>query len=71
MALTEEDLNDTDVSILGKLREGRVTPQYIADQLNISRPYASQRLKRLMEHGHVTKLASGLYELDKDPQDDC
>lgn len=68
MTLAGEDLNETDQYILSELRDGRVTPQYIADQLEISRPYASQRLKRLMEHGHVKRLASGLYELADDPE---
>ena len=68
MALEPGDLNETDESILDELAEGRVTPQYIADQLDISRPYASEKLKRFVEHGHIEKLASGLYELKDDPR---
>lgn len=66
--LTRDDLNDTDGRVLDVLHEGRVTPQYVADQLDVSRTYASERLKRLVEHGHVNRLASGLYELADDPR---
>ena len=68
MTLTSNDLNETDTAVLSILSEGRVTPQYVADQLDISRPYASEKLKRLVEHNHVTKLAPGLYELQNDPR---
>lgn len=67
--LTPDDLNETDGKVLDVLREGRVTPQYVADELDVSRTYASERLKRLVEHGHVAKLASGLYELVDDPRE--
>jgi DNA-binding IclR family transcriptional regulator len=69
VALSPEDLSDTDNRILEQLQEGRVTPQYLADQLDISRPYASDKLRRFVEHGHVERLASGLYELKNDPRD--
>lgn len=70
MALDPDtDLNDTDESILDLLSEGRVTPQFVSKQLDITRPYASQKLKRLVEHDHVVKVASGLYELRSDPRD--
>lgn len=69
VALESDDLNETDESILEELLEGRVTPQYLADQLDISRPYASEKLKRFLEHGHVERLAPGLYELTDDPRD--
>jgi len=66
--LTRDDLNDTDERVLDVLRHGRVTPQYVAEQLDVSRTYASERLKRLVEHDHVLKVASGLYELKSDPR---
>ncbi|MFC7060007.1 winged helix-turn-helix transcriptional regulator [Halovenus salina] len=68
MPLRPEDLNETDEAILDELAQGRVTPQYVADQLDISRPYASEKLKRFLEHNHVKRLASGLYELENDPR---
>ena len=66
--LDEDELNETDRRILDELNEGRVTPQYLADKLDISRQYASTRLKRFLEHGVVEKIASGLYELSDDPR---
>lgn len=69
MALSPEQLNETDERVLAALHTGRVTPQYLATELGVSRPYASERLKRLVEHGHVERLASGLYELVDDPRD--
>lgn len=68
--LTPDDLNDTDDAVLDVLRTGRVTPQYAADEMGVSRTYASERLKRLVEHNHVEKVAPGLYELLDDPRDD-
>lgn len=70
MALSPDQLNDTDGRILDVMLDGRATPQYVADQLDLSRPYASDRLKRLVEHGHVERLAAGLYELVDDPRTD-
>lgn len=67
--LAPDDLNDTDIAVLDVLRKGRVTPQYAADQMDVSRTYASERLKRLVEHGHVEKVAPGLYELVEDPRE--
>ncbi|WP_222914188.1 MarR family transcriptional regulator [Natrinema sp. SYSU A 869] len=68
IVLTPDKLNSTDERLLDVLSDGRVTPQYAADQLDVSRTYASERLKRLVEHGHVEKLAPGLYELVDDPR---
>ena len=67
--LIDDDLNSTDRRVLSVLDEGRVTPQYVAGQLDVSRTYASERLKRLLEHAHVSKIAPGLYELVDDPRD--
>lgn len=66
--LDPEDLNDTDGRLLDVLHDGRVTPQYAADELDVSRTYSSERLKRLLEHNHVTRPAPGLYEIADDPR---
>ncbi|AFO55594.1 MULTISPECIES: hypothetical protein [unclassified Natrinema] len=60
VTLSSDDLNDTDRAIVAELERGRVTPQYLA----------SERLKRLLEHEHVVRLALGLYELENDPRED-
>jgi len=67
--LTPGQLNDTDTRILDELHEGRVTPSYLAERLDKSRPYVSERLKRLVEHDHVDRIAGGLYELVEDPRE--
>lgn len=67
--LDEDDLNDTDRELLAVLTDGRVTPTFAAEEAGVSREYASERLKRFLEHGHVQKLAAGLYELVDDPRD--
>ena len=70
LMLDPEDLNGTDEGILDMLAEGRCTPRYHAKKLDKQQPYISQRLKRLVEHGHVERVDRGLYELVADPRDD-
>jgi predicted transcriptional regulator len=67
--LTDDDLNAADREVLQLLRNGRVTPGFAANELDRDRTYLSQRLKRLLEHGHVERLARGLYELHDDPRE--
>jgi DNA-binding MarR family transcriptional regulator len=62
------DLNPTDRAILAMLREGRCTPSFIADEHDYSRQNVTNRLNRLVEHGHVRKVHTGLYELVDDPE---
>lgn len=62
-------LNPTDHAILDQLHEGRATPSYIADTHNYTRQNVASRLKRLVEHGYVTHVHKGLYELEHDPRD--
>lgn len=57
-------LNDADRAILNELDEGRVTAAFLDDRIDWSRPYITQRLRRMEEHGIVVNLAGkGLYEL--------
>ncbi|XGI82756.1 winged helix-turn-helix domain-containing protein [Halorutilales archaeon Cl-col2-1] len=64
----EIDLNQTDRRILDMLSEGRCTPNYIADELDLSRQHITNRLRRLEEHGLIEKVHRGLYELVDDPR---
>jgi len=64
-----EYITEADANILEVLDTGRVTPQYVANETGVSRTYASERLKRLLEHAHVNKVAPGLYELVDDPRE--
>ena len=68
--LEPRQLNDTDEEVLDFLTEkgGRVTRAWVADETENSRPYVSQRLKRLKEHGHVMQPYRGLWELVDDPR---
>ena len=70
LVLSAEDLNDTDRRLLDLLQETAVHPAWAADQLGISRQYATERLKRLVEHGHVDRPNEGFYLLASDPRED-
>lgn len=70
MTLAEDDLSETDRNVLTVLAGGRVTPQFLAEQVGITREYASQKLNRFIEHDIVVKRAPGLYELVDDPRDE-
>jgi len=63
------DLNPTDRAILAMLRGGRCTPSYIAENHDYSRQKVTNRLNRLVEHGYVRKVHTGLYELVDDPEE--
>lgn len=57
-------LNDADRAILDELGEGRVTAAFLVDEIDWSRPYITQRLRRMEEHEIVVNLNdTGLYEL--------
>ena len=62
------ELNATDEQILDLLHAGRVSPPFVASELDKSREYASERLIRLKEHGNARRIAPGLYELVADPR---
>lgn len=57
------DLNTTDRLILAKLQEGRAKPAYLASELGKHQPYISNRLKRLVDNGVVTRIDRALYGL--------
>lgn len=67
--MAEIDLNPTDRAVLCMLQEGRCTPSYIAKVKDYSRQNVMNRLNRLVEHGYVTKIDTGLYELVEDPRE--
>lgn len=67
--MADLSLNPTDHAILELLSEGRCTPSYIAQETDYSRGNIQNRLLRLVEHGYVTQLGGGLYELLEDPRD--
>jgi predicted transcriptional regulator len=60
------ELSQTDENILDMLEEGRCTPSYISDELDLSRQHITNRLRRLEEHEIVEKVHRGLYELEEE-----
>ena len=58
-------LNDADEAILESLHVGRNVPANIAEDTGYTRQYVYDRLKRLSEHGVVTNIGNGVYELDE------
>lgn len=69
MADPETDFDDLHQEILSHLREGRVTPSYLAELTDESRQLISSRLRDLTMAGYVEKIHTGLYELVEDPQE--
>lgn len=65
--MSELKLNPTDKVIVEMLSQGRCTPSYIAEEHEYSRQNVTNRLNRLVEHGYVRKVHTGLYELVSDP----
>lgn len=69
MAVAEQDdmdirLNDTDRAILREIDEnGRATTTLLADELDVSRTYAGDRIRRLREHEYLVDVAPNLYDI--------
>jgi len=68
--LDADDLGPADEALLDMLRDGRVTAPFVAEETGYSLQYVRDRLGRLVEHGNVTKVYEGLYELIEDPRGD-
>ena len=69
VAVTHET-NDADQLILGKLAEGRNTPQNLADDLDYSRQYIQNRLQLLNAAGLVENIGGGVYEATPEGRDE-
>lgn len=61
-------LNETDEKILEILHEGRNVPANVAEELDFTRQYIQQRLRRLEEHGYIQNIGRGVYEIITDPR---
>jgi len=57
------DVNEADEKIIRELLKGRNRPSNLARELDYTREYVSQRLKRLREHDVVNRPDSGIYEV--------
>jgi Mn-dependent DtxR family transcriptional regulator len=61
--IDESEFTETELGILDMLAEGRCTPAYIAEELDVSAEYVRGRLGDLKRLGLVEKVHRGLYEL--------
>lgn len=62
--MSDPSLNEADQAILSELESGRATAAYLETQIDWSRQYITQRLRRLEEHGIIRNMnGTGLYEL--------
>jgi len=62
--IDEDEFSDTELGILDMLEEGRCTPAYIADELDVTQEYVRERLAVLKRMGLISKVHRGLYELE-------
>jgi DNA-binding Lrp family transcriptional regulator len=59
-----DDLRDIDWRIIEILEEGRNNAPNIANQVDMSRQYITERLTHLKTGDIVTNIGSGIYELN-------
>lgn len=64
--IDESDYTETELRILDMLDEGRCTPAYIAEELDVTKEYIRNRLGDLTRLGLVKKVHRGLYEINDD-----
>ena len=65
--MAQISLNDADDAIISYLEDGRCTAAFLEQKIDWSRPYITQRLRRLEEHTLVENLEdTGLYQLSRD-----
>lgn len=63
--IDEGEFTETELAILDLLEEGRGTPAYIADELDVTQEYVRSRLSDLKRLGLVRQVYRGLYELEE------
>ncbi len=61
--IDEDDFTDAELRIIDKLAEGRATPGYLAEELDLTPEYVRGRLKELTRLDLIRKVHRGLYEL--------
>lgn len=72
MSVTDQDiyLNDVDKQILQDMEDyGRTTTGLMADLTGKSESYISKRLRRLREHGIVSQVRKGVYDLPENAEE--
>lgn len=63
--IDESDFSETELGILDMLDQGRCTPAFIAEELDVTQEYVRGRLGELKRLGLVTQVHRGLYELSE------
>lgn len=58
-----DDFTETERGMLRMLAEGRCTPAYMADELDVQQEYVRNRLAVLCRHEPVKRVHRGLYTL--------
>lgn len=61
--IDKSDFTDAELRILHKLEEGRATPGYLAEELDLTPEYVRGRISDLTRLGLIEKVHHGLYEL--------
>lgn len=64
--IDEDEFTDAELRIIDKLAEGRATPGYLAEELDLTPEYVRGRLKELTRLKLVQKVHRGLYELNQE-----
>jgi Mn-dependent DtxR family transcriptional regulator len=67
--IDEDEFTDTELGIMDMLGQGRCTPGYIAEELDVTPEYVRGRLGELKRLGLVEKVHRGLYELADESDD--
>lgn len=67
--IDEEEFTETEIGILDMLEDGRCTPSYLADELDVSQEYVRDRLGDLKRLGLIEKVHRGLYEISEGNND--
>ena len=62
--MADIDMTDADWSIIDVLQEGRNNSPNISERTGYTRQYITERLVRMREHGVVSNIGSGIYELN-------
>ena len=66
----EPRLNETDRAIIREIRDnGRATTTLVANVIDVSRPYVSDRITRMREHDFLTEVAPNLYDVTQKGRD--
>ena len=63
--------SDKEEQILALLKDGRVTPKLIKEEINLNDQQVNYALNQLIAAGWVERITTGLYELIDDPRSDC